>query len=334
MLHLFWTAVDRQCENVACEMRGRRVGRHVEFCEVCQRPLAPVKKVDWRAIAIAAGIAIALVIGFSYLTHLYLERRAAEHLSQATVYFQSKLQGATASDVDAVALAVQAERQLSDEQMKRVKEASKGLIAHLPRTLTVDVQHRMEFLVRDFYSDGRISSDEQVALDQFTQEQRLAPKAVEVFTNKIKGRLDDSYRSLAQGRSLAELGRYEEARAVYSRATQIDSGNALAWANLGAVYVHLGKTAEARSYYDKALSLDPENWLAHYNLGLLAAREGDRESAFQHLERALASLPPKANQERLEVIKDLMREPALEEMRDDPRFASLLSGTGGQGALP
>lgn len=339
MLHLFRATVDRQCDNIACEMKGKPAGRHTDFCKACQCALIPIRKLDKKRVVIASAIAVVLMTSLIISTRLFLQHRAAQReeqrVAQATARFQNALHGASASEADAIARAVQGDLHLTDEQRQRVIEASRALIANLPRALTADVQNRLEMRVRDLYRDGRISSDEQIALDQFAQEQRLAPQAVKAFVkDKVIGRLDDSYRSAAQGKSLAELGKYDEARAAYRRATEIDPGNALAWAGLGAANVLLGQDIEARPCYDKALSLDPENWLAHYNLGVLAAREGDRESAFQHLERALTVLPAAARQERGKVIDGLLHEPALEELRHDPRLADLLTGAGGQGAQP
>ncbi len=338
MLHFFLVTVGRRCENVACPMRGKQVDRHAEFCEECHRTLVPVREVAWKTVAIAAAVIVVLASGLVYLTHSYLQRRAAEReaqlLSRATGRFQAALRGATASDVETIAQSVQAEMQLTDEQRQRVLASSRNLIAHLPRALTPDIQQRLELLVRNVYEDGRVSHDEQAVLDRFTQDQRVAPQAVQKFKGKLADRLDESYRSVSQGRSFAAAGKYEEALSAFQRATEVDSGNAMAWANLGAMYGLLRRDAEARSCYDKALSLNPENWLAHYNLGLLAARSGDREAAFQHIERTLSTLPARANQERREVIDGLLREPDFEELRRDPRFPDLLGGSGERGAQP
>jgi tetratricopeptide (TPR) repeat protein len=335
MLH-FLNTVGRKCENVACGMRGRQVGWQVESCEACQRPLVPVRRLDWRRAGLAAGIAIILVAGLSWLTHIYLQQRAAERealrLSQATARFQNELRGATASDLDAILRSVQAELQLSEDQKQQVLKASSKLIDSLPRALTADVEQRLELLIRDLYGDGRISANDRSALDQFTREHRLAPQAVQRFEGKLTDRLDDSYRSISQGKALAGQGKYEEARLALDRATQTDPGNAIAWANLGALHVLLGQPLEARTCYEKALSRDPDNWLAHYNLGVLAARSGDRESAFLHLQQALSTLPAHASQERREVIDGLLREPDLEDLRRDPRFTNLLGGGGAQGS--
>jgi len=336
MRHFFQITVGRQCENVACGMRGKQMGLQVEVCEACQRPLVPVRRVDWRRAGLAAGIAVVLVTSLSWLTHVYLQRRAAaldaQRLSQATARFQNALSGATASDVDAILRTVKAEFQLTEEQNRRVMEDSRKLVEGLPRVLTADIQQRLELLVRDLYEDGRLSANDQEALAQFTREHRLAPQAAQAFETKLTGRLDESYRSISEAKSLAGMGKYEEARLALGRATQIDPGNAIAWANLGALHVLQHQDLEARTCYDKALSLDPENWLAHYNLGILAARGGELESAFQHLERALSALPPEASQTHREVIDGLLREPAFKDLRDDPRFIDLLGGAGARPA--
>ncbi len=338
MKQRFLVTVGRRCENVACEQRDRKVDRFAESCAACGLPLTSIRQIDWKVSAAAAAVAALLLTGLIYSTRFYLQRRAAEReaslMSQARARLESDFRGATAADADAIVRAVQADLQLNDRQQQLLAELARGFIAKLPRALTADVQQRLEMLVRDLYRDGRIAIDEQVTLDQFTSEHRLAPQAAQAFVAKLTGRLDDSYQNLAQGRALAGQGRYDDALLAFNGATQIDPGNATAWANLGAIHILLGQEAEARSCYDKALRLDPENWLAHYNLALLAARTGERESAFQHLEEALTALPSTASSERRGVIDGLLHEPALADLRQDPRFAGLLSGAGTAGGQP
>jgi len=336
MLHFFLITVGRKCENVACGMRGTQVDWQLERCEACQRTLTPVRRLDWRRAGLAAGIAVVLVAALSSLIYLYLQQRSAERdalrLSQATARFQNSLRGATASDVDAILRSVQAEHQLTEDEKKKVLGSSGKLIEGLPRVLTADVQDRLELLIRDLYGDGRISANDRSSIERFAREHRLAPQAVEKFEEKLLGRLDESYRNISQGKSLAAQGKYEDARLALDLATQIDPGNAIAWANLGALHGLLGQSLEARSCYEKALSLDPESWLAHYNLGVLAARSGDSERAFHHLRQALANLPAQASHEHREIIDGLLREPDFEELRRDPRFADLLGGAGARGS--
>jgi len=336
MLDFFLNTVGRKCKNVACEMRETQVDWQVEICGKCQRSTKPVRRLDWRRAGLAAGIAIVLVAALSSLTYIYLRQQAAEQdarrISQATASFQNSLRGATTSDVEAILRTVQAEHQLTEDEKNRVLGASGKLIEGLPRVLTADVEHRLELLIRDLYGDGRISANDRSSIEQFTREHRLASQKVEDFEKKLTGLLDESYRNISQGKSLAAQGKYEEARLALDQATQIDPGNAIAWANLGALHGLLGQSLEARSCYEKALSRDPESWLAHYNLGVLAARSGDRESAFQHLRQALAHLPAQASQERREIIDGLLREPDFEDLRRDPQFTDLLGGGGARGS--
>jgi len=141
----------------------------------------------------------------------------------------------------------------------------------------------------------------------------------------VERRLASANRSLAQGQALIGQRRYQEAGLEFADATRADPGNAMAWASLGAAKMLTGLTGDALDCYDKALALEPGNWLAHYNLGLFSARRGDREAALGHLRQALAELPA-ASRKRREVIRDLLADPGLEGIRQDPRFAGLLGG--------
>jgi hypothetical protein len=135
----------------------------------------------------------------------------------------------------------------------------------------------------------------------------------------------DAARSLSRGETLAESGRYEEARTELARAVAADPQNPIAWADLGAANAKTGRRQEARNAYSKALDLAPDNWLAHYNLAVLLAREGDRDGALQHLEEFFSHVGSLA-EVRSRAIEDLRRDSLLRELLNDPRISALAGG--------
>jgi tetratricopeptide (TPR) repeat protein len=63
----------------------------------------------------------------------------------------------------------------------------------------------------------------------------------------------------AQGRSLQEQGRNNEALQAYLTAVHADSGDLEAWRGLARLYHSLGQEAEARRCWQRVRSLDPED---------------------------------------------------------------------------
>jgi tetratricopeptide (TPR) repeat protein len=182
-------------------------------------------------------------------------------------------------------------------------------------------------LLRTAYQDGTVSPQERADIDSFVLLNRFQPATVQALEKDIAGKVEASNRSLARGNALMARRMVAEARNEFRLATEVDPENSMAWANLGAAESTLGRRAEAKTGLDRALQLDPANWLAHYNLGLLAVREGDRTSAFHHFEQALATRDP-GGQERRALVHELLSEPVLAALRQDPRFEELL-GSGG-----
>jgi quercetin dioxygenase-like cupin family protein len=84
-------------------------------------------------------------------------------------------------------------------------------------------------------------------------------------------------------------------------------------------YADAGDLEQARKLVDGALDKHPDVWQGHYNAACLEARLGDRERAFAHLERALELEPARVR----EFAAD---DSDFATIRDDPRFASAVSG--------
>ena len=74
-------------------------------------------------------------------------------------------------------------------------------------------------------------------------------------------------------------------------AVKLDPGFALAWNNLGLVYLEIGDLEQAAKYFNKAIVQDETLDIAYGNAGLAHIEAGDYEAAWQHLDHAI-SLDP------------------------------------------
>lgn len=92
----------------------------------------------------------------------------------------------------------------------------------------------------------------------------------EIATTRLRSlSLFESYRL---GKSLAQMGRVEEARTVLETLSLEAPDSATCWGSLGAVYAMLGLQAEAREALARAVALDP---VSDLTLGLQATLEAE-----------------------------------------------------------
>ncbi len=329
MLHVFRRVIAKQCERFDCPSYHKRADVHEVFCSQCDQALAPVSEIDSRLVAVVISSGLVLLAGSGFLVYTVTSRRAVrqetELLERAGDLFRKSLTGATKEKVEEQAEAIQQQLRLTPEQRQRMVEGASGVIARLPQPLSPELRRQMEQLLREVYRDGRVSMEDRERLDAFVSEQRIIPQEARSFETSVSGHIESSQQSLSRGNALVRQRQYAEAHAEYLRATEADPEDPVAWANLGASHMLLGRPEEAAVCYDRALRIDEHNWLAHYNRGLLAARKGDRESAFHHFEQALTWVPSAADRERGAMIRDLLEEPSLADLRGDPRFAEILN---------
>jgi tetratricopeptide (TPR) repeat protein len=95
------------------------------------------------------------------------------------------------------------------------------------------------------------------------------------------------------GNSHAQAGRWDQARAAYQKAIELDPNFQAAYANLGVVYYQLEQLDLAASQYQKALELDPDDGDVAYNLGALYLQQaliGGEQPDQALLERAVTQL--------------------------------------------
>jgi Flp pilus assembly protein TadD len=102
----------------------------------------------------------------------------------------------------------------------------------------------------------------------------------------------DHHTLVAQGKSLTELGRLDEAERVLRRAVRVR--DAAAEYNLGNVLDRMDRWDEARAHYEQALAIDPFHARAMNNLAIGLDQRGQTADAIRLFNRALQAAPDNA----------------------------------------
>jgi tetratricopeptide (TPR) repeat protein len=84
---------------------------------------------------------------------------------------------------------------------------------------------------------------------------------------------------------------FDEAEALYKRATELDPNLAIAYTNLGNIRFRRGDEAGAEQLYRRALEIDDRQPEAHYNLGYVMLERGYASRAVTYFEAAIKADP-------------------------------------------
>lgn len=117
---------------------------------------------------------------------------------------------------------------------------------------------------------------------------KLLEQARAAYAGKLGGfaRPANDPRLIGAGNFYIAVGRFEEARAVYSLLTRGTPGMASAWLNLGTVELQLGNFRDAETALLKASELMPKNVWPWLHLSRVYVLKNDREGERIALERA------------------------------------------------
>src|SRR5436190_6999936 len=118
------------------------------------------------------------------------------------------------------------------------------------------------------------------------------------------------------GFALIENGKYDEAISVIGQVLPESPTRFMSGVVLGYAYAKQGKRAEAEQQISELLKLGKTRYLRTYYLAIIYATLGYKDKAFAELEESIA--------ERDCFLGRLAVEPALDPLRDDPRFKSLM----------
>ncbi|HEV7578311.1 MAG TPA: winged helix-turn-helix domain-containing protein [Caldimonas sp.] len=143
------------------------------------------------------------------------------------------------------------------------------------------------------------------------------PEAVAQFRAVLDMKSDFMLAHLWLARALLELGRFDAALAE----TAVAEAKARQWSVLvaarGFTYAMAGMTSEARMVLREMQSLSAERFVTAYGIALVHAGLGQSDEAFRSLEMAF--------EERSHWLVWLRLDPRWKSLRNDPRFAALLT---------
>jgi Flp pilus assembly protein TadD len=339
IFELFHVARGRRCVQPGCTREI--VPLHTTTCDQCGHPLPVVW--GWRRWAVTAAGIVALLFAAALawgLREWGLHRAALRRtalVATASHDLEARLQGKKFEEVGSVAEEVQQRFGLTTGERTQLIDAAGPVIATLPREVTPEIERTLETHLRAFYRDLHLDPTEAAQLRAYCEEQRLAETDVAAIEQDLLAHMRPAAEHLRRGKTLVARRMYSQAEDEYRRATEVDPGDPLAWAQLGAVLARLDRADEALACYRRALELDPLNWLAHYNLAVWHARRGETDETLAGIEEALTSAAALPGGERQAVVQAMLEEPALEKLRHDPRFSDLIAAaptTAATGAGP
>ncbi len=224
-----------------------------------------------------------------------------------------------------------------DEALAQAESASRRALkldpelaeAHASRGLALTYQRRFDEASEEFERAMELDSSLYEAPWYYArslQAQGNIDRAVALYERAAELRIDDYQASIFAAIGYRQLGRMDDARNATQRGiAAAERALALNPADSRALYLGAGELqvagdiARSEEWARRAVQSDPTNPLMLYNVGCLHAVGGRNGLALDHLERAIEL--------GMRNRDWLMTDPDLQSLRDDPRFAALLTGT-------
>ncbi|MGI9043302.1 MAG: tetratricopeptide repeat protein, partial [Gemmatimonadaceae bacterium] len=222
-----------------------------------------------------------------------------------------------------------------DEALAQAESASRRALkldpelaeAHASRGLALTYQRRFDEASEEFERAMELDSVLYEAPWYYArslQAQGKIEQAAVLYERAAELRVDDYQALIFAATCYRGIGKEDSARvasekgiAAAERALAINAGESRALSlGAGGLYA-LGDTARAEEWARRAVQSAPTDPLMLYNIGCLQALMGNRGLALDHLERAI-ELGMRNNDW-------MMTDPSLVSVRDDPRFAALIS---------
>ena len=122
-----------------------------------------------------------------------------------------------------------------------------------------DLTQYLTCLINDAHLD---KSTLVIALEERGEDHRLAKRydeALADYTRAMELDPGNAWAIIGRGETYRLMGRYDEALADFTRAIELDPGNAWAIAGRGETYRLMGRYDEALADFNRAIELDPGN---------------------------------------------------------------------------
>jgi Flp pilus assembly protein TadD len=175
--------------------------------------------------------------------------------------------------------------------------------------------------------DAFRESREALRLDPSSLSIQTGAGAIEYFARDYKQMIKQMQSTVALGPNFApgydwlgmayvQVGRFEEAIAVYQKAVTLSGGSAEVKAGLGHAYGVAGQRASARAILGELNDLAKKKYVPPVQIAFVYLGLGDRAHALDLLE--------KAYQERSWELVFIQVEPWVDSLRSDPRFRDIV----------
>jgi TolB-like protein/DNA-binding winged helix-turn-helix (wHTH) protein/Tfp pilus assembly protein PilF len=173
---------------------------------------------------------------------------------------------------------------------------------------------------RAFLNLDPLSSAANLHLAWTSLTDRQSQQAVEQFQKTL--RMDPNYEEAHHGLARAYLqeGRNEEAIAELQTAAALSGGGVLYLGTLGQAYARAGRKADAERVLSQLLDRAKSSHVSPYAIAVVYAALNQKDEAFHWLDKAL--------EERSKALIELRESFQFDNLRSDPRFASLLRRIG------
>ena len=113
---------------------------------------------------------------------------------------------------------------------------------------------------------------------------------------------------------------YEEAIAELQKAVKLTGGSQFIRADLGRIYAEMGRQDEARRLLDELMAQAKEHYVSAVDIANIYVGLGESERVFEYLE--------KAYEEHAVRLAMFIIDPAVDSLRNDPRFQDILRRMG------